>query len=156
MLFRPLRLCLSGEQLRRGRIWLLKITHFPYVGAIWAYESVVRHLDGDGVESSSRWYALSRSQPRQRAPFVRRERRSGPAKGRALRRRSELSLATHPAADARPDWVRANEPDDLDSLNNLKPIISKLSRQLEQLTSQLEQQHAAQVQPGGDRSRIGE
>lgn len=35
---RPFRLILPSERLRSARIVLLKATHLPFVGAIWAYE----------------------------------------------------------------------------------------------------------------------
>jgi hypothetical protein len=44
ILLRPLRLFLSAEQVRSARIVLLKITHFPFVAAIWAYESAAGRL----------------------------------------------------------------------------------------------------------------
>ncbi|KAF2473800.1 uncharacterized protein BDR25DRAFT_125097 [Lindgomyces ingoldianus] len=38
LVVRPLRLMLPSERLRSARIILLKATHLPFVGAIWAYE----------------------------------------------------------------------------------------------------------------------
>ena len=40
LLFRPLRLCIPSEQMRSARIVLLKITHAPYIAAIWLYEEL--------------------------------------------------------------------------------------------------------------------
>ena len=37
---RPFRLILPSERLRSARIVLLKATHLPFVGAIWAYEQL--------------------------------------------------------------------------------------------------------------------
>ena len=41
---RPLRLLLSSETLRSARIILLKSTHLPFVGLIWAYENSRRFV----------------------------------------------------------------------------------------------------------------
>src|SRR4051812_1664702 len=38
LLLRPLRLVLASERLRSARIVLLKATHAPFIGAIYAYE----------------------------------------------------------------------------------------------------------------------
>ncbi|KAF2873454.1 hypothetical protein BDV95DRAFT_627374 [Massariosphaeria phaeospora] len=40
LVLRPLRLFLPSERLRSARIVLLKATHLPFVGAIWAYEQL--------------------------------------------------------------------------------------------------------------------
>lgn len=52
VLIRPLRLVLPSERLRGARILLLKITHAPIVGAIWAYEKVFNHF-GTGASTFS-------------------------------------------------------------------------------------------------------
>lgn len=39
ILVRPMRLFVPSEKLRRSRILLLKVTHAPFVGAIWLYET---------------------------------------------------------------------------------------------------------------------
>lgn len=44
LILRPLRICISPEQLRGTRILLLKCTHAPYVLAIWAYEAAESYL----------------------------------------------------------------------------------------------------------------
>ncbi len=46
VLFRPLRLFMPAGNLRSARIVLLKITHLPYVGAIWAYEAAAQRFNG--------------------------------------------------------------------------------------------------------------
>ena len=38
----------STERLRRTRIVLLKMTHSPFVAAIWAYESIDEYLSNSG------------------------------------------------------------------------------------------------------------
>jgi hypothetical protein len=48
VIFRPWRLVFtSDDKFRAGRIWLLKMTHFPIVGAIKAYELVRRKVADD-------------------------------------------------------------------------------------------------------------
>ncbi|KAF2734929.1 hypothetical protein EJ04DRAFT_223379 [Polyplosphaeria fusca] len=53
LLLRPLRLVLPSDTVRRARIVLLKATHLPFVGAIWAYEHFVGRKNTSGVTSIS-------------------------------------------------------------------------------------------------------
>lgn len=55
ILFRPLRIFISASKLRSGRIALLKVTHLPYIAAIWAYESAAWYLSsrGDSCQNTS-------------------------------------------------------------------------------------------------------
>ncbi|MCJ1311813.1 hypothetical protein MMC25_005486 [Agyrium rufum] len=51
LLIRPLRLCgMSSERVRGARIWLLKITHAPFVAAIQGYEAATRYFQ-DGSDT---------------------------------------------------------------------------------------------------------
>ena len=56
LLFRPLRICVPSGKMRSARIVLLKITHFPYIGAIWLYEELIAKTD--------RWQSTSHTQKR--------------------------------------------------------------------------------------------
>jgi hypothetical protein len=47
ILIRPLRIFVSSENLRSIRIILLKTTHTPIVGAIWLYEKLQDHINGE-------------------------------------------------------------------------------------------------------------
>ncbi|KAF1993168.1 hypothetical protein P154DRAFT_478076, partial [Amniculicola lignicola CBS 123094] len=53
LVLRPLRLLLPSGRLRSTRIILLKTTHLPFVGAIWAYEQLSRRRCSNGVTSIS-------------------------------------------------------------------------------------------------------
>ncbi|KAF2263356.1 hypothetical protein CC78DRAFT_465990 [Lojkania enalia] len=53
LILRPLRLVLPSERLRSARIIILKATHIPFVGAIWAYEQLARRDRSSGMVSIS-------------------------------------------------------------------------------------------------------
>ena len=53
LLFRPLRLCVPAEKLRALRIVTLKVTHFPFVLAIQAYENGRNRFAGQGTARST-------------------------------------------------------------------------------------------------------
>ncbi|OCK76614.1 hypothetical protein K432DRAFT_408020 [Lepidopterella palustris CBS 459.81] len=56
LFFRPLRLVLPSEKLRSARIVLLKITHAPFVAAIWVFEHGHDYLTGRSSTSRrTRW-----------------------------------------------------------------------------------------------------
>jgi hypothetical protein len=108
---------------------LLKITHFPYVAAIWAYERVSRYLNHD----DSSWRAKSKALGQDGPLFASRISSSGKARRAALTSRSDASLARTPnQADARPKMGA-------DDVFDLKQMIFKLSAQVDELTSKLEQ-----------------
>ncbi|TAQ91658.1 hypothetical protein B7494_g111 [Chlorociboria aeruginascens] len=48
---RPLRLFISAEKLRSARILLLKITHTPFIAAIWLFESAQDQIGGESTFS---------------------------------------------------------------------------------------------------------
>lgn len=132
LFIRPLRLCVPAEQLRRARIALLKVTHLPYIAAIWAYESTNRYLSS----TSESWQYPSRSQKR---PLVGNQVhvRHRPSRYPALRTRSDASLlAKTPGSEGRFTGVR-----DLDSLTEIKRMIEQLSTQVEALSQRVAKPH---------------
>ncbi|KAF2838889.1 hypothetical protein M501DRAFT_1011617 [Patellaria atrata CBS 101060] len=44
LFFRPLRLVFSRDKLRSARIVMMKITHFPFVAAIWLFENTAEYI----------------------------------------------------------------------------------------------------------------
>lgn len=137
---RPFRLVLPSERLRGARIVLLKATHLPFVGAIWAYEQLAD--------------AHARKRERDVQSF------SGPETYVPSKRLSRLPvnsprlLLAHPPVTptsqgrmqhmSRPH-TRAGivEPD-----AQLKTLVLKLSTQVEELTamvSQLQEQREASL-----------
>ena len=119
MLFRPLRLCMPAEKLRRVRIVLLKATHSPCVAAIWMYEHASRYLRGD----DDHWHTSSHEK---RSDLASRLSSSRQAKKAALTSHSDASLARSSTADWRP---RTPGPDDL---SEMKQLLQKLSARLDQ------------------------
>ena len=123
---------MPAEQLRSVRIMLLKVTHFPYVAAIWVFERASRYMSREDKS----W--IAKSEPRlHKRPFI-----ASPinvprkAKQAALSSRSEASLAKMADADARPNASRTDEVSDL---KQMMGMISKLSGQVTELTARLDQ-----------------
>ncbi|KAL5411004.1 hypothetical protein PMIN03_005108 [Paraphaeosphaeria minitans] len=140
LLLRPLRLVLPSERLRSARIVILKATHLPFVGAIWAYERLFSsHARNSGALSMT-----GPETPRMRKGFFRssiQPSRSLAAGFRGSSSGSNGSLGIAP--ESRPSWVR-DGPADPDQ--QLKILVSKLSMQVEELTSivsQLQEQREA-------------
>jgi len=46
ILIRPLRLFVPADKLRTTRIFLLKVTHLPIIGAIWLFEAAYESIKG--------------------------------------------------------------------------------------------------------------
>jgi hypothetical protein len=148
LFLRPLRLCLSQEHLRRTRIVLLKITHAPYVGAIWAYEGLHDYWDGDhkGHGSSSlggpgthistkrdSYLRYSAYTPRTLVASSLNQ-----ASGHAARAAGRSTTSLRPTTRA------SVEPQD-----DLKSLVVKLSYQVQELTAIVaEQQGKGQVEEG--------
>lgn len=131
-----MRLCISGEQLRRVRIALLKATHLPYIAAIWAYETTNRYLSS----TSERWQYTSRSQKRPLIGSQAHVRHRG-SRYPALRTRSDASLlAKTPGSEGRFNGAR-----DLDSLTEVKRMIEQLSIQVEELSRRVAKPHEEQT-----------
>lgn len=132
LLLRPLRLVLPSERLRSLRIMLLKATHLPFVGVIWAYEQLV----------ISRRSTLSLSGPetpimkgRSLRPYIQPARplagfqSSADGNGRTPGRAHQASRpqTRSGASDAEPQ---------------LKSLVLKLTTQVEELTSIVSQLRA--------------
>ena len=107
---------------------LLKITHSPYVAAIWAYEHASRYLYRD----DDSWHAGPQAQVQRRSMFASQISSSRKAKQAALTSRSEASLAKT-EADARPNRLGA------DDVSDLKRMIARLSAQVNELTLRLDE-----------------
>ncbi|KAL8871575.1 MAG: hypothetical protein Q9174_002622 [Haloplaca sp. 1 TL-2023] len=130
ILFRPLRLVTTSEQLRIARIVLLKATHMPYVAAIWIYEGGKRYWNNQLAKKTG---APKRSMLASHISFSHKA-----SKYSAIRNRSAGSLMTrgnesrthHQARD--PDTV-AELKKVLDHLGRQEEMIDKLSRQVEKL-----------------------
>ena len=154
IVFRPLRLFLSGVELRHARIVLLKATHWPYVAAIYAFEGA-KHRLNLGSEEEGLYASRSRSHKR---PLLADRNCSTPKLSRysASKNRSEASLSTKSAANE----SRTTQPKDRESVVELQKVkamtetlkmqetldnrlrtqesmIQKLSEQVEELTRRL-------------------
>ena len=113
---------------------LLKITHLPYVAAIWAYEGAHKYFS----KSDGTWQYRSKSKKRLFLAGSHGNTGRSISSSRnvsvlpALTSRSEPSLARSPAVLARP-----NPTGNGDSVGELKKMIENLSAQVEELASRL-------------------
>ena len=114
---------------------LLKITHIPYVAAIWAYEGAHKHFSKKNG-SCGTWPYTSKS--KKRPVLAGSHSQTGSLRKvsgfPALTGRSELPLVRSPAI-----LVRPNGTGNGDSVVELKQMIEKLSAQVEELASRLPQ-----------------
>jgi hypothetical protein len=133
---RPFRLVLPSERLRSARIVLLKATHAPFVAAIWCYEQLA-----DAHRRNSKVTSFSGPQtplPSKKPP-------------RLAVNTPRLLMADSQAALNSPERVQqANRPHTRVGQGEpdaqLKTLVLKLTRQVEQLTkvvSQLQEQREA-------------
>ncbi|KAF2796726.1 hypothetical protein K505DRAFT_237110 [Melanomma pulvis-pyrius CBS 109.77] len=136
LVLRPLRLILPSERLRSARIVLLKATHLPWVGAIWAYEqfrsrqrtSGVATIGGPETTTAKQPFRSSINPPR---PLTAGLQGTAGGNGRTV-------------ATSRP--TTRTGPSDSDA--QLKSLVLKLTSQVEQLTamvSQLQEQREASM-----------
>ncbi|KAI9872661.1 MAG: hypothetical protein M1830_001360 [Pleopsidium flavum] len=130
----------SSEQLRSARILLLKVTHSPFVAAIWAYESGYRYITGTIARSSP---------PLQRRPFLASQnslsRNLSPnTTFRVPALRSERPLVKAPKIHTGTELelpsptTTADKTDD--TITELKQMIEKLSWQVQELNASIARQ----------------
>lgn len=119
--------------MRGARILLLRITHLPYVAAIWAYEKANRLLRHSAADDN--WLSTSHVRERRRPAFANNPlspTTHKPHKAAPISHRSDNPFAQTPKADA-PSIAGGND------LTDMKQMIAKLSRQVDELTWQLDQ-----------------
>jgi hypothetical protein len=133
---RPFRLVLPSERLRSARIVLLKATHVPFVAAIWCYEQLAdahRRKSKVTTFSGPQTPLLSKKPPRLAVNTPRLLMADSQA---APNSPGRVQQASRPHTRVGP-----SEPD-----AQLKTLVLKLTRQVEQLTevvSQLQEQREA-------------
>lgn len=144
LLLRPLRLCIPTEQLRRTRIVLLKITHSPFVAAIWVYEGIQERLynqhrpRGSGVSSLG---GPASSASLKRASYLRSQSYLTPrtlVASQASLPRAARAGRSSASVNQRPSTRNSNEP--------LEALVLKLSSQVEELTAMMAGQQEGQGQ----------
>jgi hypothetical protein len=128
---RPLRLVLPSERLRGARIVLLKATHSPFVAAIWCYEQLANAHKRDSR-------AISFSGPQTPLPSKK--------PPRLAVNTPHLLMADSQAAPNSPGRMQqANRPHTrvgpAEPDAQLKTLVLKLSRQVEQLTEVVSKLH---------------
>ncbi len=125
LLFRPLRLCVPSEQIRSARIVLLKITHAPYIAAIWVYEGL--------YALSNRWQC-SKS-PQQRIQSANRSiHKHAPTPRPKLRTRSEMSIPKTPTSAKRPAALRLTDHELASSIKAINDRLATMEQKIDQLS----------------------
>ncbi|KAH4343198.1 hypothetical protein HBI56_171580 [Parastagonospora nodorum] len=135
---RPFRLVLPSERLRSARIVLLKVTHLPFVAAIWCYEQLA-----DAHRRDPRVMSLSGPQTPLPSKKPLRLAVNTPRLLLADSQATPNSPGNMQQASRPHTRVGPTEPDP-----QLKTLVLKLTRQVEQLTelvSQLQEQREATV-----------
>lgn len=128
VLFRPLRLFIAAEQLRSGRITLLKITHLPYIATIWAYESASEYFGS----RHGTWRYSTRSQKHPQVGH-RVQSRHRATRYPTHRNRSDGSLFVQTPISAR----RRSVAIEAESLVELRHAIEQLGTQVQELARQV-------------------
>jgi len=135
LFLRPLKLVVTPGHLRRARIVLLKITHSPYVTAIWVFESISDHLanakEGSRMISSTRLKGPSRSRTalgtiRGQTPLD---------ASRLTTTQSSSDLAREAASDSSAEDVETSA--ETTDEHDLKSLVLKLMFKVDLLTDQL-------------------
>ncbi|KAK4969320.1 hypothetical protein LTR66_011683 [Elasticomyces elasticus] len=141
LLLRPLRLFLPAERLRGARIVLLKVTHFPCVALIYAYENGRQYLTDRQQERGS-WLPLmggAESPRSQKRPFLGASLRST----RPLAAANLVQTSLDGEAQAGRGLVKKPGADETAAVSGSKDelwtAVKKLSSQVETLTAVLAQ-----------------
>ncbi|KAF2744225.1 hypothetical protein M011DRAFT_193400 [Sporormia fimetaria CBS 119925] len=137
---RPLRLFLSSERLRSARIVLLKATHLPFIAAIGAYE----HFAGEKRGSRGVSIGGPETPGHPRRPLRPSLNPLGPSQGTS----HDPGAGSGATASGRLHYPHRPQtrPGHLESEPQLKPLVLKLTAQVEQLTAlvaKLQEQHEA-------------
>lgn len=124
LLLRPLRLCVPSEKIRSARIVLLKITHAPYIAAIWIYEELYA-LTGRWQYSKSPQHRI-RSAKRGIHTYM-------PAPRPNLRSRSEVSIPKTPSSAKRPGALGLTDHDLASTLKAMNERLATMEQKIDQL-----------------------
>lgn len=139
LFFRPLRLVLPAEKLRSTRIVLLRLTHIPFVAAIWVYEHGYSYFMNRSIGRASRVSSMG-----------------GPAPSPMMKRPPLKSSVNSPRPLAPATGVQASLDENLpgrspigsrhhtatvssESDAQVRSLVLKLSSQVEQLTAMISQ-----------------
>ena len=126
LLFRPLRLCVPSEQMRSARIVLLKITHAPYIAAIWLYEEL--HT------LSSHWQYSNSRQQRVRSA-KRGVHTSMPMPRSKFRSKSDMSMPKTPTSAKRPTALGPSDHELASTLKAMNERLAIMERKIDQLST---------------------
>jgi len=146
LVFRPLRLFLSAEQLRVVRIALLKATHFPHIIAIKTYERFSRREGLQAIHGS----VLSARNVKQQPPQSHDEAQSGVAEDSnpKIRRHNsdqkQAKLQAHTTRTlfhldrARPPKIDQNAANEvLSAIKALEATVLHLTKQVDILSAEM-------------------
>lgn len=127
LLLRPLRLLVSTEKLRRTRIFLLKITHFPLVAAIFGFEALERYFSTTRLPGAPASLAgpASLGAIDKRASYLKNLTASATF--------SQVNLPQTPRETPRSVRFRRVPDEAAESQQDLRALVVKLSEQVEEL-----------------------
>lgn len=137
LFFRPLRLILPSERLRHARIVLLKLTHFPFVAAIWAYEHGSSYFAGRLKGRDSRVSSMGgpETSTGARRPYLRWTLNSPRPLAAATGVQASLDGIVPGRSPTRNRHDTATGPSESEA--QMRSLVVKLSSQVEQLTAMI-------------------
>jgi hypothetical protein len=129
VVLRPLRLFLPSEEVRRIRIFVLKVTHIPFVALIWAYENSRTMIARSQPDLARAPHLTSR--PLSAGQFSFEAARDSARSPTSRRAANETSLT------AEADMASSTTKSALHSVDNteLIALVQKLSEQVDGLTA---------------------
>ncbi|KAI1809376.1 hypothetical protein GGS20DRAFT_590677 [Poronia punctata] len=130
IIFRPLRLFISGNKLRHGRIVLLRATHAPIVGLIQMYEWIVSKIYPD---TGKTFGAPPRTGPKPRRGAVGTRRDSRPRSNHRFSMHSPRPDSMEMASKARRQALP--EDDVTDAPTDVEVRIAELSAKIDRLAA---------------------
>lgn len=139
LFFRPLRLVLPAEKLRSARIVLLRLTHIPFVAAIWVYEHGYSYFMNRSIGRASRVSSMGgpETSPTMKRPPLKSSLNSprplAPATGVQASLDGNL-LGRSPIGSRHHTATVSSESD-----AQVRSLVLKLSSQVEQLTAMISQ-----------------
>ncbi|GAW20019.1 hypothetical protein ANO14919_095130 [Xylariales sp. No.14919] len=125
IIFRPLRLFISGNTLRHGRIVLLRATHAPVVALIQTYEWAVSKLNVDSVDS---FHGPQQDSPKRQIDSPRNRPQSGYRPRMPSTRPNSVEMIN------KPTWQNHAEGDITDASTDVEARIADLSAKIDRLT----------------------
>ena len=149
ILVRPMRIFVPSEKLRRSRIILLKITHAPFVLAIWLYEAANEQIGSGAASFSSMGPGLAQitndsdGVSKRPKPFLSNRTNSKPISGHFV----GLHVENGGGGASQKDSKKENSQSETVVLNNpdLESKVADLSAKIAELTALIMAQQGSPI-----------